>query len=374
MYIPDIETEEREALRDMVRDLIGTGTGSSDVRRAIASANGFDAEFWRIASDVGLPALAIAEEFGGSGGTIGDQAIAFQELGKALIPSPLLASTALAAPLIAALGDDAASADHLPRIADGSLTATVALYTEAGGWTAETEPIGAESGDDGWTLSGVRRFVLDGATAGLIIVPTVTAKGPTVFAVEAGSAGLTIAPRESLDLTRRLADITFDGVAARLIGEEGTAQAAIETAVERGILALVAEQTGAAEHLTGLAVTHAKTRIQFGRLIGEFQAIKHKLADVAFDLERMKSVLARLVEESESDSPELAVTTHLAKAYASEALFRIAAETIQVLGGIGFTWEHEAHLYFRRAKSSEVLLGQPYEHREAMLRLLETGS
>ena len=367
MFIVDIEGEEQQALRSAVRSLTQSRSPESAVRSIIDSGTHYDRGLWNEMATMGLTALTVPEDLGGVGGSVQDQAIVFEELGRALVPSPFLSSVAVAASLIEKLGEEA-SKELLPSIADGTMIATAVLETDESSGGVAALQVG-----DRWVLSGELRFVVDGSVADLVLVPARTASGVSVFAVETSAEGISRTPLTTLDLTRGQADLAFDGVPARLLGGEGQASPAIECALQRGILALVSEQTGAADHLLDLALDYAKTRFQFGRLIGEFQAIKHKFAEMAFDLERMKSVQAQLARALQDDSNDLPVLAHLAKAFCSEAFFRIAAETIQVHGGIGFTWEHQAHLYFRRAKSTEVLFGGPGHHREAMLRLVEAG-
>lgn len=366
MFIADIESEEQQALRASVRALMQSRSSESSVRRIIESGEQYDRELWADMAKMGLAALTVREDLGGVGGTVFDQSIVFEELGRALVPSPLLTSVAIAASLIERLGDEAGK-ELLPGIADGTLIATLALPGER----PSGDEIDVVRDGERWRLSGECRFVVDGSIADVILVPARTPHGVSVFAVDANAEGVVRTSLMTLDLTRGQADINLSGVGGTLLGEEGQAAEAIEYSVQRGILALVSEQTGAADYLLNLALDYAKTRYQFGRLIGEFQAIKHKLAEMLFDLERMKSAQTQLALAVDRQAGDVPVLAHLAKAYCSEAFFRIAAETIQVHGGIGFTWEHPAHLYFRRAKSSEVLLGQPGHHREAMLQLLE---
>jgi alkylation response protein AidB-like acyl-CoA dehydrogenase len=320
--------------------------------------------------EMGLVGLTVPESFGGGGAGVAELAVIFQEMGRKLVPTPLF-SSAVASALIEGLDDAQASERYLPGIADGSLLPAVALFTEAGQWSTEGIASDATQAGGAWSITGERRFVIDAAAADLLLVPARTPGGVSLFAVDANAAGVTRTRLTTLDLTRRIADVGFDNVPATLIGAEGHAEQAIELTIQRAILVAVCEQTGAAEELMNTAVDYAKFRYQFGRLIGEFQAIKHKLADMALDLERMKSVQQQLVRVTAENGPDVAIVTHLAKAYCSEALFRIAADTIQTLGGVGYTWEYPAHLYFRRAKSSETILGIPESHRESMLNILE---
>ena len=372
MYIADVEIEEHVHLREAIRDLVGTLSSASAVRAAIESELGHDPKVWQAVADMGLVGLTVPEAFGGAGAGVEELAVTFQEVGRKLVPTPLFSSV-VAATLIEALDDEEVSSHYLPAIADGSLLVAVALFSSQGEWT--TAGLAADVAQDGdtWSITGERTLVIDALAADVVLVPARTANGISIFAVETQHEGVFRTRLTTLDLTRRIGDISFSGASATLLGAEGEAEDALATAIQRAILLAVCEQTGAAEEVMTMAVDYAKFRYQFGRLIGEFQAIKHKLADMTLDLERMKSVQQQLVRMTAVPGSDVTVLTHLAKAYCSEALFLLAADTIQTLGGLGYTWEHDAHLYFRRAKSAEAILGTPESHREAMLVVLENA-
>jgi alkylation response protein AidB-like acyl-CoA dehydrogenase len=206
--------------------------------------------------------------------------------------------------------------------------------------------------------------VLDGHTAGLFLVAAATGAGPSLFAVQGGAAGLTRRPLETLDRTRKLARVELTSAEAVLVGTEGGAAATLTRALQVAAAALAAEQVGGAQRCLDMSVEYAKLRMQFGRPIGGFQAIKHMCADMLLEVESARSAAYYAAWAAAEDSDELPLVSSLAKAYCSEAYFRTAADNIQIHGGIGFTWEHDAHLYYRRAKSSELMLGTPSEHRE----------
>jgi alkylation response protein AidB-like acyl-CoA dehydrogenase len=231
-------------------------------------------------------------------------------------------------------------------------------------------PAPGEFDDAGWRLRGERRPVLAAAVADFVFAVVDDDAGRSVFAVRANAPGVSVTPLETLDRTRRQAAIRLQDAPATLVGERGGAGAAVGRVLDLAALALAAEQAGGAGRLMQMSLEYAKLRYQFGRPIGSFQAIKHKLADMALDLERMDSVVRHAASIAERDPAGLPVVAGIAKVFCSEAYFRIAAENIQVHGGIGFTWEHPAHLYFRRAKSAEFLLGSPSAHRESLLRAL----
>jgi alkylation response protein AidB-like acyl-CoA dehydrogenase len=209
-------------------------------------------------------------------------------------------------------------------------------------------------------------FVIDGNNANLVLVAGRTDKGVSLFAVEGGAAGMTATPLATMDQTRKQARLEFTSTPARLVGEEGAAAPVLSRTLDLAAVALAAEQVGGAQRCLDMAVEYAKTRIQFGRPIGSFQAIKHKCADMLLEVESAKSAAYYAGWAAAEDSEELPVVASLAKSYCSEAYFHAAAENIQIHGGIGFTWEHDAHLYFKRAKSSELMLGDPSYHRELL--------
>ena len=372
MFIPDVVSPEHAELRATLRRFFESRSSEAAVRKAIDGEPGYDTELWRqMADQLGLQGLGLPEVYGGSGYGVQETTIAFEELGRALVPSPFFPTVALAAELLLALGDQEASQRYLPGIASGELVATVAVAEPDGSWHCRgSSDVVAAARDGQWRLSGLKSTVLSADTAGLILVVVVADGDTSVFAVDPAAAGVTIVPLSALDLTRRQSKVRLDNAPATLIGEHGDAAGAVASTLDHAALALAAEQAGAAGHLMQLCVDYAKMRHQFGRPIGAFQAIKHKLADMAFDVERMDSIVRHGATAAATESPEFPVIASTAKVFCSEAFFRVAAEAIQVHGGIGFTWEHQAHLYFRRAKSSEYLLGSPVQHREILLEKL----
>ncbi|MCV7231641.1 hypothetical protein BST20_07525 [Mycobacterium branderi] len=367
--MPDVVSEEHGELRATVRRFLQQRCPGDAVRRAIDSDTGYDVELWRqMAGQLGLHGLGLPEACGGSGYGPQETTIVFEELGRALVPSPFFATIALTTGLLVALGDEDANQRYLPAIAAGELVATVALAERAGSWQPrDLCDVVAEYRDGQWRLCGEKTTVLSADAAGLILVVVTAGTATSVYAVDPAAPGVTIVPLSALDLTRRQSKVRFDGAPATLVGDHGAAGGAVASMLDHACVALAAEQAGAAGFLMQMCMEYAKLRHQFGRPIGAFQAIKHKLADMAFDVERMDSVVRHAATAAATDSPELPVAAAIAKVFCSEAFFRVAAETIQVHGGIGFTWEHPAHLYFRRAKSSEYLLGSPTRYRELLL-------
>ena len=356
-------TPEQEELRLVVRQFLARKSPSEEVRRLMETADGFDIVVWKeMAEGLGLHGLAIPEEYGGAGYGSMELAIVFEEMGRALLVAPFFSSVALAAPLLLAVGDASANETWLPQLADGSLLATVAVAEEPGDWDLAAVEATATPAGDAWALDGVKSFVVDGHLAGLLLVVARTSDGLGVFAVEPDAAGLTRTPLDTLDQTRKLARLDLAGVAARRVGA-GDASSAIAHALGVAIAALAAEQVGGAGRCLDAAVEYAKIREQFGKPIGSFQAIKHLCADMLMQVESARSAAYYASWAAAESTAELARASSVAKAYCSDAYFKVASDNIQVHGGIGVTWEHDAHLYFRRAKSSQLLFGDPQLHR-----------
>jgi alkylation response protein AidB-like acyl-CoA dehydrogenase len=363
-------SEEREQLRGVVREFLADVSGEEAVRAQMASETGRDPAVWRaLADDLGILGLGIPEELGGVGYGFAEIGVVAEEAGAALLCAPYLA-TVTAAQALLAVGDDPVAADLLPAVATGTVT-TLAVTESDGRWAEPSVTATAEHGAGGWRVSGEKTFVLDGASADVLLVAARTAGGISLFAVDAGTEGLTRTRLATLDQTRRQAKLELASAPARLVGAEGEAWPAIERALRLAIVALAAEQVGGAGRVLDMAVAYAKTRVQFGRPIGSFQAIKHKLADVLVEVESARSAAyAATAAAQDPQNAELALVASLAKAFCSDAYLHAAAANIQVHGGIGFTWEHPAHLYFKRATSSRVLFGDPVHHRELLAQLL----
>jgi alkylation response protein AidB-like acyl-CoA dehydrogenase len=360
-------SDEQEELRTAVRRFLAEKSPESEVRRLMDTTDGYDPAVWsQMADQLGLQSLTIPEEFGGSGFTYVELLVVLEEMGAALLCAPFFSSVALGANALLTSGDDEAKKSYLPGIASGETIATLAITEENGKWDFSGIELAATQKDGGWVLNGAKMFVIDGHVANLIIVAARTTAGVTLFAVDGEAAGLTRTPLPTMDQTRKQARLQFADVPAVLIGVDGGAEAGLSKTLDLAAVALAAEQVGGAQHVLDASVEYAKTRIQFGRPIGSFQAIKHKCADMLLEVESAKSAAYYAAWAAAEDSDELPVVASLAKSYCSEAYFHSAAENIQIHGGIGFTWEHPAHLYFKRAKSSELLLGDPSYHRELL--------
>jgi alkylation response protein AidB-like acyl-CoA dehydrogenase len=329
------------------------------------TTDGVDPAVWRQAGEqLGLQGIAVPEEYGGSGFSFAEQAIVLEELGAALYGGPYLASAVLAATALLAGSDESAKKAYLPGIASGELIATLAFTEEDGSWDADAIRLAANREGDGWRLDGRKSFVLDGHTAGLILVVARTGDELSLFAVPTGAEGLTRTALPTLDQTRKLALLDFAGVPATLVGVAGEGAAVLSRTLDVAAIAQAAEQLGGAQRALDMAVDYLKVRHQFGRPIGSFQALKHRCADLLLEVESLRSAVQYAAAAVAENSDEIPVVAALVKAYASDVYFHVAAENIQLHGGIGFTWEHDAHLYFKRAKASELFLGDAAYHRE----------
>ncbi|MFQ5667459.1 MAG: acyl-CoA dehydrogenase family protein [Candidatus Binatia bacterium] len=368
---------EQEALRKAARSFLQVHSSPQQVRKAMASEAGYDPEVWRrIGSELGWPSIIIPAEYGGSGLTYVELVALMEEMGRVLLCAPFFSSVCLAGNALLIGGSKAQKQEHLPGIAAGKTIATLA-YTEANGrWDASGIAAVARRDGGDFILNGTKTFVLDGHTAGLLLVAARREgsrgdAGVSVFLVPSDTAGLERRRLPTMDQTRKQAEITLQGVRvppSALLGEEGTGWCIVRETVARAAVTLSAEQVGGAQHCLDTSVEYATQRVQFGRPIGSFQAIKHKCADMFLQVESARSASYYAGWAAATDDPELPVLASLAKAYCSDAYFHCAAESVQIHGGIGFTWEHDIHLYFKRAKSSETLLGDATYHRELVAR------
>jgi alkylation response protein AidB-like acyl-CoA dehydrogenase len=369
--------EEQEQLRATARAFLAQASSSPQVRAAMDSELGWDPAVWRrVAGELGWTAVIVPEAYGGLGLGQVEMAVLMEEMGAALLCAPFFSTVCLAANALVAGGSEAQKRELLARIAAGEVTATVA-WTEANGrWDAEAVAAVARREGAGFVLSGRKAFVVDGHSADLLLVAarregTSGEDGVSLFALPGDAAGLERRAVGTMDRTRRLAEVALDGVhapASALLGEEGRGWPILRKTLSLAAVALAAEQTGGAQRCLDMAVDYAKQRVQFGRPIGSFQAIKHKCANMLVQVESARSAAYFAACTAAEDGEELPLAASLAKAYCSDAYFRCAAENVQIHGGIGFTWEHDAHLYLKRAKSSETLLGDASHHRELVAR------
>jgi alkylation response protein AidB-like acyl-CoA dehydrogenase len=362
---------ELATLRTTVRDFLAAKSGPAQVRVAMQSEHGYDEALWRQAAEqLSLPALALPAEYDGDGYSFIELAVVLEELGRALVPSPFLASVVLAAGALLAADEDAALQNYLPGIASGKVTATLAVAERDGSWDPQRWQTSGVLDRGSWQLTGTKWFVLDGSSADLLLVVARTESGPSLFAVNPAATGLARSALPTLDLTRPMARIDFDDTPAELIGVAGRAGTVLDRVLDLASAALAAEQVGGARACLEASASYARERVQFGRPIGSFQAVKHKCADM---MVRVELAAAAAEEAAQAiagveGTAEASLAAAVAHAVCSEAFLFTAMENIQVHGGIGFTWEHQAHLYFRRAKSSQLLLGGPAVYYERLLQ------
>jgi alkylation response protein AidB-like acyl-CoA dehydrogenase len=367
-------TAEQEEFRSVLRRFLEDKSPPTVVRRLMETDTGWDRAGWRdLNQQLGLSAVHIPEAYGGQGFGPIELGIVLEEMGRALLCAPFFASTVLAATAIMNAGTEAQKRALLPPIADGDCIATLAFTEPNGRWDSAGVEMTATPEGGKFRLDGVKSFVLDGHTADLIIVlarrPGSTGDdGLSFFTVPGDAPGLTRRALKVMDPTRKQARLEFRGVEADLLGEAGAAAAPFAKTMVQAAVCLANEMVGGAEKLRQSALDYANLRVQFGRNIASFQSMKHKQADMLVDVELAKSAAYYAAAAAADDDPELPALASLAKASAADAYMQTAIHTIQIHGGIGFTWDNDTHLWFKRAKSSEVFLGDSTWHRELMMR------
>jgi alkylation response protein AidB-like acyl-CoA dehydrogenase len=375
--------QELEALREALREVCLRHAGPDEARRLLDGSPGAvpSPELWRaLTTDLGVGGLVVPERFGGADAGWNALRVVLEELGRGLAGTAYVPSAVLATTLLLALHDDDASAELLPGIADGSVVATVGAIESGTGWddwTHERAPAAAATsafhGVDGWRVSGTKRVVPFAATADLLLVTADAGDGAGVFVVERAGDGVSTRPLTTLDGTRPVADVVLADAAARLVGAVGASGAAVRRTLDLGALATSAQDVGAMRACLEMSVEYAKLRTQFDRPIGSFQAVKHKLADMLVRVELAEAAVEEAALLADDDTAEAGAAAAVAHATTAEAYRLVASETIQTHGGIGFTWEHPAHLHFRRAKTSQLAFGGPARYRERLLDRLGLG-
>lgn len=349
-------TEEQQALRAAVRRFCADNFDEDTVRRLMESEPRYDRAVWRrLGSELGVLGMAVPESDGGVGGSLVDQAVAVEEFGATLACGPLFGTVYLAIPALVACPAGDARDELLAALVDGERTAAF-----------EPEPLSAAAG----TLTGTAARVVDADAADVLLIAATGSDGVGLYAVDLTGPGVQRTPLVTMDLTRPQARIALDGAPATLLAGPDEAERVITHALQVGAALLAVEQVGAAQHLLDLSVEYAKSRLQFGRQIGSFQAIKHKLADMMVDAEHARSTAYHAVWALADASDDPALAASIAQATCSQAFSRIAADAIQVHGGIGFTWEHQAHLYFKRAATDAALLGSAEQHRDRVAEMV----
>lgn len=361
-------TDEQAQLRTAVRKFCADNFDEHTVRTLMESESRFDPKLWaRLGAELGVLGLAVPEADGGAGGTLVDQAIAVEELGAALACGPVFGTVLLAIPALVAASAGPVRDELLGALAEGTRTAAFAVPDRAGAFDPAT--VNVTVAEDG-SLTGTVDRVVDGGVGDVLLVAATGPGGIALYAVEATAPGVQRSPLVTLDLTRPQATVSLSAAAAQLVAGPDEAERVITHAFQVGSALLAAEQVGAAQHLLDLSVEYAKSRLQFGRQIGSFQAVKHRLADCLVDLEHARSATYHAVWALTDGTDDPALAVSIAQAIASAAFAKVAADTIQVHGGIGFTWEHQAHLYFKRATTDAALLGSAEAHRSRVAELV----
>jgi len=373
-------SEEQEMLRASARRFLAAECATTLVRRMMADATAHDPALWRKLAGLGWTGLAIPEEQGGQGGSFLDLVVVLEEMGRALLPGPFFASALGGTMPLVEGGSPAQQAAFLPRIARGELVASLAIAEadgrfDAGGVQLRARPDATRSG--GLVLGGEKHFVPDAHVADLLIVAARSGgdgeRGVTLCLVDPRGAGVTVRALRTADMTRRVCRVALADVHVapdRILGPAGEAWPILRRTLDLAITGLAAEMVGTAQQALDRAVAYAKERVQFGRPIGSFQAIKHKCVDMMMAVENARSLAYYAAWAVSERAPEAAQAVPMAKAYASDVVKQVTSEAIQVHGGIGFTWEHDMHLFHRRALAQEAAFGSAPLHREAVARAL----
>jgi len=366
-------TPEHDELRQTVRKFLNDKSDDQAVLRWMQTTDGYDPAVWtQMAEQMALQGLIVPERFGGAGLGPIEVAIVCEEMGRTLLCAPYLSSAVLSVNALVLGATDAAQSELLPAIASGQTLSTLAIVEPDRGWEPAAVAMKASAAGGAWRLTGSKTFVLDGHVAHVLLVAARTKEGLSLYRIDGEADGVSRELLPTLDLTRKLARVTFTRARAQRIGRDGDLTGVLARVQALALAALAAEQAGGTQRCLELATEYAKTRLQFGRPIGSFQAIKHKCADMLVAAEFAKSAAYNAAfRAAEGGEDEFRAAAAMAKSYCSEAYVQAASENIQVHGGMGFTWEHPAHLYLKRAKSSSLLFGDPVHHRAKLAEQLD---
>lgn len=362
-------TETQQTLKNTVRKFLAAECPIAEVRRQMETETAYDAALWRKMADQGWTGIIFPEAYGGFGMGMVEMAAALEEMGRALLPGPFFSTVLLAGTVLENAGDDNQKDKYLGAICRGEARSTLALLEDSASWSPDAVKMTAQ----GLFLTGRKLFVPDAAVADFLICAGRMDGDLALFVVPANSRGLQIQPLPAMDGTRKLYEVVFDSVPGELLAQGAAARAALSRALDIATVALVAEMTGGMQRLLEIAVEYAKTRKQFGRPIGEFQAVQHQCADMLVYTESSRSAAYYAAYALEENIPDARIAVSVAKAYASDAYREVGNRAIQVHGGMGFTWENDAHLYYRRAKASELALGDAAFHRERIAKAVIDG-
>ena len=368
-------SQEQEMLRATARKFFENECPSTFVRARMAEPAGVTDDFWKKLGEQGWLGLVYPEEYGGTGLGFVDLTVLMEEMGRAVMPGPFFA-TLLGGLAILEAGSADQKKDWLGKISDGQAKATLAWTEPSARWDAPGVTTTARSVGGGWTLTGTKLFVPDAHLADVLVVVARTSEGPrpedgvSLFLLERGARGLTTTLLPTMDQTRKLCEVKLDDTPAALLGAKDGGWTPLERVIQGATVALVAEMCGGAQKVLDMTTEYAKIRIAFGKPIGSYQGVKHRAADMLVDVENAKSLTYYAAWAVDERVPEAALACSMAKAYTSDAYRKVAGAGIQLHGGIGFTWEHDLHLYFKRAKSSEFTFGDATYHREKVAQLI----
>ena len=364
-------SEEQEILRQSAADFLRNECPMSYVRQMMEDERGYADEVWNKMAELGWMGLTVPEAYGGAGLSLVDLVVVLEEMGKVVLPGPFFSTVALGGLCVQAAGSEEQKKALLPGLASGQTTLTLACLEENARWDEAGINLSAEQNGSGYVLNGVKLFVPDAHVADHIICAARTSEGVTLFLLDRQQAGLGTRLLKSMDQTRKLCAVTLDKVhigADALLGAPGQGWDILSRVINQSKVALSAEMCGGAQQVLDMSVEYAKVREQFGRPIGSFQAIQHKCADMLVQVEGAKSATYYAAWAVSNETPDAALAAAMAKAYCSDAYRQVTSEGIQVHGGIGFTWEHDLHIYFKRAKGSEVTFGDATWNRELVAR------
>ncbi len=372
-------SEEQGMLRKLAHDFLAKEAPMPTVRRMMEDDVGYSVETWRKMSELGWMGLIFPQDLGGTGLRILDLVVVLEEMGRALMPGPFFSTVLLGGSSLLEGGNDEQKTRYLTPLIAGELKATLAVAEAGGAWDAAAVTATATADAGGFLLNGIKRFVPDAHVADLILVAARTEsskgeEGVSLFAVDVPKEGVSVTTLETLDQTRKLCDVKFDQVRVgpdSLLGTRGAGSAILQRVLDRAKVALCAEMCGGAERVLEMSVEYAKVRVQFDRPIGSFQAIQHKCANMLSLVESAKAATYYGAWAVSNDVPEASLAAAMAKSFASDAYRVVTSEAIQIHGGIGFTWEHDLQLYFRRAKASELTFGDGTFHRARVAELID---
>ena len=378
-------TEEQEMIRDTTAAFLAEVSDSAAVRRAMDTEQGYEPELWnRICSEMYWQAIHVPEAYGGMGLGYVELVAMMEQMGRSLLCAPFFSTVCLAGNALRVAGSESQQAHWLAQLCEGALTATLAFNGGSSRWDAESITATWRDEGDGYVLNGDYRYVIDGHTADLLIVAaraegTTGAEGISLFLLPAATDGVSRQWLPTMDQARKQAAVQLKNVsltADAVMGDPGQAWRSLSTVIDLASIALAAEQVGGCQQLLDMTVAYTSERVQFNRTIASYQAVKHKAADMMLKVEVARSAIyyaACVAQEALAGGPlavELSEAASVAKSYCSDAYFAVAGDALQLFGGVGFTWEYDVHLYLKRAKSSEHLLGNGVFHRERLARML----